>query len=61
MKRTRGNGWKQPAKQGGAIPPGFKKPKPAAGGQLGGDKPPIQCYKCKELGHVAANCLNKGG
>ncbi len=60
-KRARGSGWKQPAKQGGAIPPGYEKLKPAAGGQLGGDKPPIQCYKCKEFGHVAANCPNKGG
>ncbi len=40
-KRTRGGGWLQPAKQGGLIPPGFEKPKPAAGGQLGGDRPPI--------------------
>ncbi len=60
-KRTKGSGWKQPAKQGGAIPPGFEKPKPAAGGLLGGDKPPIQCYKCKEFGHVAANFPKKGG
>ena len=45
-----------------AVPPGFEKPKPAAGeGQLGGDRGPIQCYKCKEFGHVAANCPNKGG
>jgi hypothetical protein len=58
-RRGRGGGWKQQPKQGAAIPPGFEKPKPAAGGQLGGDRPPIQCFKCKEMGHVAANCPNK--
>ena len=58
-RRGRGSGWKQAAKNGGAIPPGFEKLKPAAGGQLGGDRPPIQCFKCKEVGHVAANCPNK--
>ena len=51
--------WKQLARQGISLPPGSEKPKPAAGGQLGGDKPPIQCFKCKEVGHVAANCPNK--
>ncbi len=60
-KKTKGIRREQPAKHGGAIPPGFEKPKPAAGGQLGGDKPPIQCYKCKEFGHAAAKCPNKGG
>ncbi len=25
-----GDGWKQPAKQSGGLPPGFDKPKPAA-------------------------------
>ena len=54
-RRGRGSGWKQPEKQGNSIPPGFEKPKPAAGGQLDGERPPIQCFKCKEVGHVAAN------
>ena len=58
-RRGRGSGWKQQAKQGASIPLGFEKPKPAIGGQLGGDKPPIQCFKCKEVGHVAASCPNK--
>ncbi len=58
-KRGRGSGWKQQPKQGASIPPGFEKPKPAAGGQLGGDRPPIQRFKCKQVGHVAANCPNK--
>jgi hypothetical protein len=54
-----GGGWKQPAKQPSSLPPGFDKPKPAAGGQLGGDRDPVQCFKCKEMGHVAAMCPNK--
>ncbi len=54
-----GGGWKQPAKQPSGLPPGFDKQKPAAGGQLGGDRDPIQCFKCKEMGHVAAMCPNK--
>ncbi len=59
-KGGRGGGnWKQPAKQPGGLPPGFDKPKPAAGGQLGGDRGPLQCFKCKEMGHVAAMCPNK--
>ncbi len=58
-RRDRGSGWKQQPKQGASISPGFEKPKPAAGGQLGGDKPPIQCFKFKEVGHIAANCPNK--
>jgi len=40
-RRGRGSGWKQQAKHGTFIPPGFEKPKPVAGGQLGGDNPPI--------------------
>jgi hypothetical protein len=44
-KRGRGGNWKQPARQCSSLPPGFEKPKPAARGQLGGDKLPIQCFK----------------
>ncbi len=59
-KGGRGGGsWKQPAKQPDGLTPGFDKPKPAAGGQLGGDRGPIPCFKCKEMGHVAANRPNK--
>ena len=54
-----GDSWKQPAKQPGGLPPGFDKPKPASGGQLGGERGPIQCFKCKEMGHVASMCPNK--
>jgi hypothetical protein len=46
-------------KQQGALSPGFEKPKPAAGGQLGGERGPMQCFKCKEMGHFAVNCSNK--
>jgi hypothetical protein len=59
-KKAKGGGyWKQPVKQGGSLPPGFDKPKPAAGAHMGSDMPPILCFKCKELGHVAAMCPNK--
>ncbi len=53
-KRTRGSGWKHPAKQGGTIPPSFRVYRNRA------YRPPIQSYKCKEFGHVAAICPNKG-
>jgi hypothetical protein len=46
-KRGRGRSRKQLAKPGSSLPPRFEKPKPAAGGQLDGDRPPIQCFKCK--------------
>jgi len=42
-----------------SLTPGFEKPKPGAGVQLGGDKLLIRCFKCKNLGHVTANCPNK--
>ena len=58
-RAKRGGGWKHPAKQGSSLPLGFDKPKPDASAQLGSDKPPIQCFKCKELGHVVAMCPNK--
>ena len=41
-KRVKGGGrWKQPAKQGGFLPPGFDEPKSSVGGQLGTDRPKI--------------------
>ena len=56
-----GGSCKKHMKQPGGLPPGFEKPKLAAGGQFGGERGPIQCIKCKETGHLAGKCPNKEG